>query len=77
MRTERGFHIHTPDRMLAAPSDVEGNQWERAQTHLLLLELSSNEGLGHYFGEGVYQLWITPEDLKAGRFDKVILSADA
>jgi hypothetical protein len=34
-------------------------------------------GLGHHFGEGVYQFWITPEDLKARRFDKVELSADA
>lgn len=66
-----------PDRMLAPPVDVQGNQWERAQTNLLLLELSSNEGLGHHFGEGVYQFWITAEDLKARRFDKVELTADA
>jgi hypothetical protein len=31
-----------------------------AVTHLLLLELSSNEALGHEFGEGVHQFWITP-----------------
>ena len=31
-----------------------------AVTHLLLLDLSSNEARGHEFGEGVYQFWITP-----------------
>ena len=50
---------------------------DRAKAHLLLLELSSNGGLGHEFGEGVYQFWITPADLKARRFDKVALTADA
>ena len=75
--TDSGIHANIPDRMLAPPVDVQGNQWERAQTHLLLLEVSSNEGLGHHFGEGVYQFWIRPEDLEAGRFDKVELTADA
>ncbi len=68
---------HTPDRMLAAHSFVQGNELERAQTHLLLLEMSSNEGLDHHFGEGVYQFWITPDDLKARRFDKVELTTTA
>jgi hypothetical protein len=74
---EGRLFTNIPDRMLAPPVDVQGNQWERAMTHLLLLELSSNEGLGHHFGEGVYQFWITPEDLRARRFDKVELTADA
>lgn len=77
VRHEERLFVNTPDRMLAAPVDVQGNQWERAKTHLLLLELSSNEGLGHHFGEGVYQFWITPADLKARRFEKVVLTADA
>ncbi len=77
VRTERGFHISTPDRMLALASDVQGNQWDRAATHLLLLEISSNDGIGHFFGEGVYQFWITPEDLNARRFDRVVLTSDA
>jgi len=67
----------TPDRMLAPPVDVQGYQSDRAKTYLLLLELSSNDGLGHHFGEGVYQFWITPADLRARRFDKVELTADA
>jgi hypothetical protein len=77
VRTESGFHVNIPDRMLAPPIDVQGNQWERAQSHLLLLEISSNEGLGHRFGEGVYQFWIAPDDLRAGRFDRVELTSDA
>ena len=76
-QSEHGLFATTPDRMLAPPVDVQGNQWDRAKTHLLLLEISSNEGLGHHFGEGVYQFWITPDDLKARRFDQVQLSADA
>ena len=76
-RVKDGVHASTPDRMLAPPSDVQGNQYEIATTHLLLLELSSNEGLGHHFSEGVYQFWITPDDLEARRFDKVVLTADA
>ena len=67
----------TPDRMLAPPVDVQDYQSDRARTYLLLLELFSNDGLGHHFGEGVYQFWITPADLRARRFDKVELTADA
>jgi hypothetical protein len=77
VQSERGLFASIPDRMLAPPVDVQGHQWDRAKTHLLLLELSSNEPLGHEFGEGVYQFWITPADLRARRFDKVTLTADA
>ena len=71
------IHAPTPDRMLAPFSDVQGEQQEIAATHLLLLELSSNEGIGHHFGEGVYQFWITPEDLADRRFDAVVLTRAA
>lgn len=64
-------HVNTPERMLAPPSDVQGYQYEWAGTHLLLLELSSESQLGRNFGEGVCQLYISPDDLKARRFDKV------
>lgn len=77
VQSANGLFLTTPDRMLGPPVDVQGNQWERAKTHLLLLELKSNEGLGHYFGEGVYQFWIRPDDLKARRFDEVELTSDA
>ena len=77
MRTETGIFAATPDRMLAPPSYVQGDQEETAATHVLLLELSSNEGLGHHFGEGVYQFWILPDDLRARRFDRVTLTTTA
>ena len=73
----QGLFVTVPDRMLAAPVDVQGRQVERMKTRLLLLELSSNEGLGHRFGEGVYQFWITPDDLRERRFNRVELTSDA
>jgi len=76
-RSEAGLFVTTPDRMLGAPVDVQGRQVERMKTHLLLLELSSNDGLGHHFGEAVYQFWITPDDLSERRFDSVELTVDA
>jgi uncharacterized protein YwqG len=78
-RQAQDGQIYTSDseRMLSAPSFVQGSEDERAKTHLLFLEISSNEALDHHFGEGVYQFWITPEDLKARRFSKVVMTADA
>jgi hypothetical protein len=77
VQTDRGLHVNVPDRMLAAPVDVQGDIDERVRDYLLLLELSSNEGLAHYFGEGVFQFWIRPADLAARRFDRVELSTTA
>jgi hypothetical protein len=74
---ESGLHINIPDRMLAAPVDVQGTIDERVREFILLFEMSSNEGLAHYFGEGVYQFWIRPDDLAARRFDRVELSTTA
>ena len=77
-RTREGrIHAPTPDRMLAPFSDVQGEEQEIAATHLLLLELASNEAIGHRFGEGVYQFWITPEDLADRRFERVVLTRAA
>ena len=33
--------------------------------------------VGHRFGEGVYQFWITPEDLADRLFDRVVLTRAA
>jgi hypothetical protein len=74
---ESGLHINIPDRMLAAPVDVQGTIDDRVREFILLFEMSSNEGLAHYFGEGVYQFWIRPDDLAARRFDRVELSTTA
>jgi len=72
-----GIHAIVPDRMLAPFSDVQGEHHARSDTHLLLFELSSNDGLGHHFGEGVFQFWITPQDLAARAFDKVEMTTTA
>jgi hypothetical protein len=50
---------------------VQGHVEELVEDHLLLLELGSGSGPEHHFGEGVLQYLITPEDLAAGRFDRV------
>ena len=76
-RIERRIHANTPDRMLAPASEVQGYSEEMSATHLLLLELSSNDGIGHHFGEGVYQFWITPEDLRDRRFDRTEMIVQA
>ena len=76
-RSNNQTHAPTPNRLLAPYSDVQGDQQERAATHLLLLELSSDEAIGHRFGEGVYQFWITPENLAERRFDKAVLTTTA
>ncbi len=74
---EGNEYANTPERMLAPPTDVQGGQEEWASTHLLLLELSSERQLGRNFGEGVCQLFIAPDDLKARRFDKVMQCFEA
>jgi len=74
---EGKLHLNIPDRMLAAPVDVQGTIDDRVCEFILLFEMSSNEGLAHYFGEGVYQFWIRPDDLAARRFDRVELSTTA
>ena len=71
---ENKVHINIPDRMLAPPVDIQGTIEDRVREFILFLELSSNEGLAHYFAEGVFQFWIRPEDLAAKRFDRVELS---
>ena len=63
--------------MLAPPVDVKGPSMGAGEDDVLLLELSTNHRCGHHFGEGVYQLWNTPDDLRERRFDKVELTADA
>jgi hypothetical protein len=74
---ENSLHVNIPDRMLAPPVDVQGTIDDRVREFILFLELSSNEGLAHYFAEGVLQFWIRPDDLAARRFDRVELSTTA
>jgi uncharacterized protein YwqG len=76
-KTQNGFTRFRPHRMLAPPSAVQWKHMEMAPNHILLLELSENDGLGHHLGDGVLQFWIRPEDLQARNFDRVVLTAEA
>lgn len=71
--------VRTPVRMFGPPSCVQtaaGEMMEEGD-YRLLLELEGDEGLAHFFGEGVYQFWITQDDLAARRFDRVRMTRDA
>lgn len=72
VRTAARVHARVPDRLLGAPSETEttakADQSARIERQLLLLELSTDEALGHHLGDHVLQFWIAPEDLAARRF---------
>lgn len=65
--TPQGVIAPPPARLLAPASGTP----DLAATHLLLLELPGNPALGHHFGGGALQFWITPEDLADRRFERV------
>ena len=73
----RSVHAPCPNHMFGPPSYVQGDVEEYVSGWLLLLELSSRRVIGHEFGEGVLQFLIQPEDLRAGRFERVKLVASA
>lgn len=60
-----------PPRMLGPASYVQGYVEDLVDDHILLLELSSRDALGHHFGEGVLQYLIRPADLAARKFGEV------
>ena len=74
---ENKVHVNIPDRMLAAPTDVQGTIDEYVREFLLLFEFSADEGIAHYFAEGVLYFWIRPDDLAERRFDRVEFSSTA
>lgn len=69
-RTSEGVIAPPPARLLAPASGT----CELAATHLLLLELPDNPALGHHFGGGALQWWITPDDLADRRFNAVVMT---
>lgn len=69
VRTAARIHARIPDRLLAAPSQTETDQSERARQRILLLELSADEALGRHLGDHVLQFWISPEALAAQAFE--------
>ncbi len=74
---ENKVYVNIPDRMLAAPTDVQGTIDEYVREFLLLFEFSAHEGIAHYFAEGVLYFWIRPDDLANRRFDGVEFSSTA
>ena len=68
--TPEGVIAPPPPRLLAPASGTS----DLAATHLLLLELPDNPALGHHFGGGALQWWITPEDLADRRFEAVVMT---
>lgn len=67
----RDLWAPTPNRMFGAPSYVQGYVEEHVEELVLLLEVTSTDGIGLRLGEGVLQFMIRPDDLAARRFDRV------
>jgi hypothetical protein len=72
-RLPRKIHAPTPNRLFGPPSYVQGYVEDYVLDHLLLLEMSSSAEIGFELGDGVVQCMIRPEDLKARRFDRVMV----
>ena len=77
LKEVRSVHARSPNRMFGAPSFVQGYVEEYMAEWLLLLELSTHGAIGHYFGDGVLQFMIRPDDLQKRRFEKVELMASS
>jgi uncharacterized protein YwqG len=71
------YLIHRNTRMLSAPTVYRGENYEKSKTHLLLLETTYGEHTTFRGDSAIYQFWITPENLKAKRFEKVELTTEA
>lgn len=67
----RNLWAPTPNRMLGAPSYVQGYVEDYVEEMVLLLEVTSSDGIGLRLGDGVLQFMIRPDDLAARRFDRV------
>ena len=77
LKVIRSLHAPPPIHTFGPPSFVQGHVEEYLEDWVLLLELSSREPVGIYFGEGVLQFMIRPADLRELRFDKIMLVASA
>ena len=63
--------------MLGAAQDIQGAPWRMKDSHILLMQFDTDDGLNWMWGDcGVLQYWITPADLKAWRFNKVIVTME-
>ncbi|WP_170234830.1 DUF1963 domain-containing protein [Croceicoccus sediminis] len=70
-------HAPVPNRMFGTPSYVQGEVGQFVQDEVLLLEIGGNDVLGHFFGTGVLQFTIAPDDLATRNFDRVRMTVAA
>lgn len=70
-------HAPVPNRMFGTPSFVQGEVGQFVEDEVLLLEIGGNDVLGHFFGTGVLQFTIAPDDLAARNFDRVRMTVAA
>ena len=64
-------------QLLGAGASVQGAPERLRSTHLLLMQFDSDEGMDWLWWDcGMLQYWITPQDLKARRFDRVTITIE-
>jgi hypothetical protein len=73
---EKSFHF-VRHQLLGAPRAVQSATDEYGATHVLLAQFDYDPGCLWEWGDvGVLQFWITPQDLKACRFDQAIMTME-
>jgi len=77
LRRQTSIHAGNPSRMFGPPSYVQGDVEEYVTDHLTLLEMTTSSEIDFELGDGVIQCLIRPDDLKARRFDKVVVVASS
>lgn len=71
----RWRHDRPQHQLLGKGREIQIAAEEMAGTHLLLLELGPDEAMQWQMGDsGAYQFWITPEDLKGRKFERVVVT---
>ncbi len=64
-------------QLFGAPMRVQSAAQEYGSTHLLLAQFCYDKGAMWFWGDvGVMQFWITPQDLKACRFDRAAMTIE-
>jgi uncharacterized protein YwqG len=64
-------------QLLGAPKSIQSAPLDYGATHVLLAQFCHDEGALWFWGDaGVMQFWITPQDLKARRFDRVVMTLE-
>jgi len=67
--------LYNNHQCLGFGEDVQRAAWDH-RDKVLLLQVSSDNGLFTNIGDGAIQFWITHEDLAAKSFDKVFMTAE-